>query len=157
MMPRCPLLSQSGDGLVHCKCPLSGVKRTWPIAVQMSAYDPKRTSCRGAKYQNLHTIDLRRKPPGGEMQRRGESLQRVKGRRTAGPKARKDAQAIDCRSPGASRRSHAREQQTATSEVLQVRSCGERASAVFCRRVKRILALCQQQTLFSWSSRQRRK
>jgi hypothetical protein len=26
------------------QCPLSGVKRTWPIAVQMSAYDPKRTS-----------------------------------------------------------------------------------------------------------------
>jgi hypothetical protein len=24
-------------------CPLSGVKQTWPIAVQMSAYDPKRT------------------------------------------------------------------------------------------------------------------
>ena len=26
------------------ECPLSGVKRTWPIAVQMCAYDPKRTS-----------------------------------------------------------------------------------------------------------------
>jgi ketopantoate reductase len=25
-------------------CLLSAVKRTWPIAVQMSAYDPKRTS-----------------------------------------------------------------------------------------------------------------
>jgi hypothetical protein len=25
------------------QCLLSGVKRTWPIAVQMSAYDPKRT------------------------------------------------------------------------------------------------------------------
>src|SRR5262249_3434390 len=27
------------------QCPLSGVKRTWPSAVQMSAFDPKRT-CR---------------------------------------------------------------------------------------------------------------
>jgi hypothetical protein len=26
------------------RCPLLGVKRTWPIAVQMSAYDPQRTS-----------------------------------------------------------------------------------------------------------------
>src|SRR5262245_7593846 len=26
------------------KCPLSGVKRTWAGAVQMSAFDPKRTS-----------------------------------------------------------------------------------------------------------------
>ena len=24
----CPLLAQSGHGLVHCTCPLSGVKRT---------------------------------------------------------------------------------------------------------------------------------
>ena len=28
---------------MHCACPLLGVKRTWPVAVQMSAYDPKRT------------------------------------------------------------------------------------------------------------------
>jgi class 3 adenylate cyclase len=30
----------------------------------MSAFDPKRTSCRGAKYRNLHTIGPRREPPG---------------------------------------------------------------------------------------------
>ena len=43
-MSRCPLLAQSGHGLVHCTCPLSGVKRTCRFALQMSAYDPKRTS-----------------------------------------------------------------------------------------------------------------
>src|SRR6516165_3431530 len=44
---------------------LLGVKRTLVGALHMSAFDPKRTSCRGTKYQNLHTTDLRRKPPGG--------------------------------------------------------------------------------------------
>ena len=39
----CPLLAQSGHELVHCPCPLSGVKRTWLIAPHMSAFDPKRT------------------------------------------------------------------------------------------------------------------
>src|SRR5262249_19922792 len=38
-----PLLAQSRHRLVHCTCPLLGVKRTWPIAAQMSASDPKRT------------------------------------------------------------------------------------------------------------------
>jgi hypothetical protein len=28
---------------LHRTCPLLGVKRTWPIAGQMSAFDPKRT------------------------------------------------------------------------------------------------------------------
>src|SRR5262249_14043690 len=45
------------DGIINCvtpcawcraECPLSrsllGVKRTWPIALHMSAFDPKRTS-----------------------------------------------------------------------------------------------------------------
>ena len=31
-------------GLVHCTCPLLGVKRTCRFALQMSAFDPKRTS-----------------------------------------------------------------------------------------------------------------
>ena len=43
--PECPLLALSGHAPVHCECPLSGVKRTYPIAVQMSANDPKRTLC----------------------------------------------------------------------------------------------------------------
>jgi hypothetical protein len=33
----------SGHPSLHRICPLSGVKRTWPIAVRMSGYDPKRT------------------------------------------------------------------------------------------------------------------
>src|SRR5262249_61753198 len=40
----CPLLAHSGHGLLHCKCLLSGVKRTWASALHMSAFDPKRTS-----------------------------------------------------------------------------------------------------------------
>jgi hypothetical protein len=40
----CLLLAQSGHNLVHCKCPLSGVKRTCRFALQMSAFDPKRSS-----------------------------------------------------------------------------------------------------------------
>jgi hypothetical protein len=42
-MSECPLLAQSRHGLVCCKCPLWGVKRTSAGAVQMSAFDPKRT------------------------------------------------------------------------------------------------------------------
>ena len=40
---RCPLLAQSGHAELHCTCPLSGVKRTCRFALQMSAFDPKRT------------------------------------------------------------------------------------------------------------------
>src|SRR5262249_51999350 len=53
------------------------------------AFDPKRTSCRGAKYRNLHRIGLAVNRPGGEMQRRGESVRPAKGRRTIRRKARK--------------------------------------------------------------------
>ena len=48
MNGRCPLLAQSGHGLVHRTCPLLGVKRTCRFALQMSAYDPKRTLVIGA-------------------------------------------------------------------------------------------------------------
>ena len=41
---RCPLLAQSGHPELHRTCPLLGVKRTWRFALQMSAFDPKRTS-----------------------------------------------------------------------------------------------------------------
>jgi hypothetical protein len=34
-------MAQSGHELVHCQCPLSGVKRTSQFALQMSDYDPK--------------------------------------------------------------------------------------------------------------------
>src|SRR5262245_57458917 len=40
---RCPLLAQSGHSKLHRTCPLSGVKRTSVSALQMSAFDPKRT------------------------------------------------------------------------------------------------------------------
>src|SRR5262245_64779812 len=36
-------MAHSGHRLLHCTCPLSGVKRTCPFALHMSAYDPKRT------------------------------------------------------------------------------------------------------------------
>src|SRR5262245_31397500 len=39
LQEKCPLLAQSGHSLVHCTCPLSGVKRTWLFALHMSAYD----------------------------------------------------------------------------------------------------------------------
>jgi hypothetical protein len=40
----CPLLAQSGHPKGAHPMSLSGAKRTWPIALQMSAFDPKRTS-----------------------------------------------------------------------------------------------------------------
>ena len=42
-MNACPLLALSGHERVHCTCPLSGAKQTFIFALQMSAYDPKRT------------------------------------------------------------------------------------------------------------------
>src|SRR5262249_1179469 len=39
-----PLLAQSGHPVLRSTCPLSGVKRTWAGALQMSAFDPKRTT-----------------------------------------------------------------------------------------------------------------
>jgi hypothetical protein len=41
---QCPPLTHSGHLKKRFPCPLLGVKRTWAIALQMSAYDPKRTS-----------------------------------------------------------------------------------------------------------------
>ena len=37
-------MARSRHSELHCTCPLSGVKRTCPFALQMSAFDPKRTS-----------------------------------------------------------------------------------------------------------------
>ncbi len=37
------LLAQSGHTELRCTCPLLGVKRTYLFALQMFAYDPKRT------------------------------------------------------------------------------------------------------------------
>ena len=38
-------MAQSGHQNATGECPLSGVKQTCPFALQMSANDPKRTSC----------------------------------------------------------------------------------------------------------------
>src|SRR5262245_51168557 len=43
-MCRCPLLAQSGHCSLQRTCLLLGVKRTCRFALQMSAFDPKRTS-----------------------------------------------------------------------------------------------------------------
>jgi hypothetical protein len=40
---KCPLLAQSGHAKLHRTYPLSGVKRTLVDALQMSAFDSKRT------------------------------------------------------------------------------------------------------------------
>jgi hypothetical protein len=37
-------IAQPMGNLAFCRCPLSGAKRTWACALQMSANDPKRTS-----------------------------------------------------------------------------------------------------------------
>ena len=72
-------------------------------------------------------IDVRCDALGGDMQRRGESGQRVKGRRTPRPKAHKTPTArvatADLQEQVAAltrELKEAREQQAATSEVLQV-------------------------------------
>ena len=80
-----------------------------------------------AKGKDLPRIDVRCDALGGDMQRRGESGQRVKGRRTPRPKAHKTPTArvatADLQEQVAAltrELKEAREQQAATSEVLQV-------------------------------------
>ena len=38
-----PLLAQSGHPELHRTCLLLGAERTWPFALHVSAFDPKRT------------------------------------------------------------------------------------------------------------------
>src|SRR5262249_20040380 len=47
LLLRCmsPLMAQSRHGLMHCTCPLSGVKRTSQLTARMSANDPKPYAC----------------------------------------------------------------------------------------------------------------
>ena len=106
---------------------LLGVKRTWVCALHMSAYDPKRTSCHGAKARICLGLSIVVNRPGGDMQRRGESGQPTKGQRKIGPKARKapiaSVSAVDLEEQ-LDRRTReldeALQQQTATSEVLSI-------------------------------------
>src|SRR5262245_2946663 len=86
-----PLLAQSRHDLLHCTCPLLGVKRTSIREPTSSANDAKRTYYRGAKARICLGLSIVVNRPGGDMQRRGESGQPVKGRRprAVSPKARK--------------------------------------------------------------------
>ena len=57
-----PAFGTSGHSNGSRKCPLSGVKRTWPIAPHMSAFDPKRTSGPNISRSPLHRKMLGFKP-----------------------------------------------------------------------------------------------
>src|SRR5262249_40507407 len=104
---------------------LLGVKRTSLVALHESAYDPKRT---WRDRWNLRKIEHRRDAPGADMKRRGTASGRLdKGHRAIEPKAR-NAPIAD--QPAENMReqlvaltrelNEAREQQTATAEVLKV-------------------------------------
>src|SRR5262249_56232990 len=117
----------------------SGVKRTCPFALQMSAFDPKQTFARLTIHhppESSHGADTRiyiglsivvNPPEAGDMQRRGASGQPVKGQRTVRPKTRKapNVHLSTDHSPEQfdllkHERDEALEQQAATSEVLRV-------------------------------------
>jgi hypothetical protein len=51
-LPHCmsPLLALNGHSSNTTECPLLGIKRTWRVRCEMSAYDPKRTFVAGAFY-----------------------------------------------------------------------------------------------------------
>jgi hypothetical protein len=77
-MAGCPILAQSGHPKLHRTCPLSGVMRTWPFAVRMSAYDPKRTLFRHPRCAILsvgganraHLLVMSPKDEGGNDEKR---------------------------------------------------------------------------------------
>jgi class 3 adenylate cyclase len=103
---------------------LLGVKRTCPFALHMSANDPKRTwrDCR-----NLRKIEVSPSPGKGDMQRRGEIGKPVKGHSASTPKAGKapveEVSTADLQEQVAAltrELKEAREQQTATADVLKV-------------------------------------
>src|SRR5262249_5358437 len=105
---------------------LLGVKRTWAGAVQMSAFDPKRTSCRGAKAEICVGLSVVVNRLGATVQRHDVSGRPVKGGRTDKPKARKAPISQICPDPQEQvtaltrELKEAREQQAATADVLKV-------------------------------------
>src|SRR5262249_47260562 len=52
------LLAQSGHPRRALQCPLSGVKRTWRLHCEMSAYDPKGTTNHAHDGRLLHVLCL---------------------------------------------------------------------------------------------------
>src|SRR5262249_48716783 len=63
----CPLMAHCGHSIMSHLMSVSGVKRTWPIAMHMSAFDPKRTSgSQSASLKSLRKVVLTE----GHMQRR---------------------------------------------------------------------------------------
>jgi GAF domain-containing protein len=110
---------------LHRTCPLLGAKRTLRFTAGMSAYDPKRT---WRDRWNLRKIEHRREPPGADMKRRGTASGTLdKGHRAIEPKARnapiadQPAENMQEQLVALTRElKEAREQQTATAEVLKV-------------------------------------
>jgi hypothetical protein len=73
------------------------------------------------KIQNLHKIDLRRKPPGARC---SDAVKACNGSRVAKTPKPSTADLQEQVAALTRELKEAREQQTATSEVLQIRSCG---------------------------------
>ena len=131
-----PLLAQSGHCELHCKCLLSGVKRTCRFALQMSASDPKRTSAEArptaSGVLDLSRYDALSGASGAAMRRRDnaggkeEKTQRHKTlkRRNSPKTARRSSSLASSKEANVAQltreRDEALEQLAATSEVLKV-------------------------------------
>src|SRR5262245_58768725 len=114
----------------------------------MSAFDPKRTSCHGAKARICLGLSIVVNRLGGDMQRRGVSGQPVK--RAIRPKARKapTARLSSDHAPEQfdrlkNERDEAREQLAATADILRViRASPTDAQPVFETIVRNAVSLC---------------
>src|SRR5262245_56667102 len=129
-----------------------GGKADIEIQGRYARFDPKRTSSSWRESEDLPRIEHRREPAGGgDMQRRGESGQPVKGQRQgAQPKARKTPTGPGSTDHSAEQfdrlrceRDEALEQLAATSEVLHIigSSSGE-LKLVFRTMLEKATTLC---------------